>query len=230
MYERLTHPQLEHEVCHLVRRGSPDHAKTLWLDLRQSCHFSLIMDLARYSKTWCCAKCNTHWTRHDNFVRHLNTCTGVRREVFKGGNFDPNQNNLFVRLSRLGVDIPKDLRYYPYFAVYDIECLLVPSDKALYEKKHVPVSISVNSNVPNYDTPKCFHLKDPTAVEELVRRFIAYSNEISDAAYTALKSTLAPYVDAIRQRGREARRIELRSSRGDATKGGPHYRTTTLRS
>lgn len=116
---------------------------------------------------------------------------------------------LFVQLEQLNIDIPSDLRFYPYFAVFDIECLLVDSDKPLFDKVHVPVSILANSNVPNFNSTVCFHLFSEGGVKDLVQRFLDYSNHLSERAYEIVKELLPVYVDRIQKERARLRKLEL---------------------
>ena len=74
VYEHIMHPQLEREVCSLVRRGSPEYEdQTLFLDYGRGGHFSLITDMGRYSNTWTCYKCHARFNREYGFMIHAST-------------------------------------------------------------------------------------------------------------------------------------------------------------
>ena len=56
---------------------------------------------------------------------------------------------------------PASLRYYPYRATFDFQCYLdttqLPSDsdKVQWIARHVPLSVSVASNVPGHEQVQC---------------------------------------------------------------------------
>ena len=84
------------------------------------------------------------------------------------------------------------LRYYPYRATFDFECyfnderLPTNTDHVEWIARHVPLSVSVASNVPCYITDG----DSDKLVEEMMNNLIA----ISDAAYDSL---LLSYVDVL---------------------------------
>ena len=57
---------------------------------------------------------------------------------------------------------PKTLRFYPYRATFDFECffdgeaLPANSDRVQWIARHVPLSVSVASNVPGHEPPRCY--------------------------------------------------------------------------
>ncbi|KAL8613898.1 hypothetical protein ACOMHN_032888 [Nucella lapillus] len=83
---------------------------------------------------------------------------------------------------------------FPYRATFDLEAYLsqddlptvqTPDPKTVYTSKHVPMSVSVCSKVPDYREPVCFVSSgDP---QDLVNRMIDHIEEISDKAYKLLK-------------------------------------------
>ena len=70
---------------------------------------------------------------------------------------------------------------YPYRITYDYECyfdtkdLPSSSDKLTWRAKHVPLSVSVCSNVPGYEKPQCLITEGKP--EDLVSRMIEYMKE-----------------------------------------------------
>ena len=78
------------------------------------------------------------------------------------------------------------LRYYPYRATFDFECYFdrdnVPadSDRVQWIARHVPLSVSLASNVPGYETPRCYVTEDDS--DKLVADMMAGLVATSDAA------------------------------------------------
>ena len=77
-------------------------------------------------------------------------------------------------------------RYYGYRAIYDYECyfksnLSEPSDKQMWEAYHIPLSISIHSNVPGHEQSVCF-VTDGNSTH-LVERMLTKLHEISVTAY-----------------------------------------------
>ena len=93
--------------------------------------------------------------------RHELTCPGGIRRVYKGGVYHPTPS-VFQRLEDEGIHVVDVLRFYPYRATFDFECFFdgenLPNatDHVEWVARHVPLSVSVASNVPGYEAPRCF--------------------------------------------------------------------------
>lgn len=71
--------------------------------------------------------------------------------IFEGGNYKP-QPTIFELLSINGINVPKELTYYPYFIFYDFETYLKPDienkvdGQLQYTGSHNLLSISLMGN------------------------------------------------------------------------------------
>ena len=69
---------------------------------------------------------------------------------------------MFQRLDDEGITVVDTLRFYPYRATFDFECLFdadnlhADSDRVQWIARHVPLSVSLASNVPGHETPHCY--------------------------------------------------------------------------
>ena len=92
---------------------------------------------------------------------HELTCEGGIRCIYKGGVYHPTPS-VFQRLEDKGIHVVDVLRFYPYRATFDFECffdgenLPTTTDHVEWVARHVPLSVSVASNVPGYEAPRCF--------------------------------------------------------------------------
>ena len=112
------------------------------------------------------------------------------RHVFPGGVYKVPQT-IFDLLEDEGIVIPEELKYFPYRATFDFECYFKKEDqyprntaKLTWEAEHVPLSVSVCSNVPGYDELKCFVSSGNT--REMLKQFIDYLVEIIQKSYALL--------------------------------------------
>ena len=97
---------------------------------------------------------------------------------------------IFDKLERVDVVVPHSERFYDFLATFDCESALRPvrklsdddddAEKTTYLNTHIPVSISVASNVPDFTDAKFFCDEDPST---LVRDFVNHLREISDVAF-----------------------------------------------
>ena len=138
-------------------------SKRTWnvhLNLEQD-HFSLIIDIATYAKSFTCKTCNRVFTRKHGATSH--TCLAKDAAQFKfAGEPFVQTKTIFDKLEDIGVCVDEAKRYYPYRITYDIETYMdnegVPEDtpQCSYEAVHRLMSISACSNVPGFTEPKCF--------------------------------------------------------------------------
>ena len=177
----------------LVRRSLMTYEDTMCLNLYKK-HFSYIRDLPKYSDCYSCPKCGKLFPKPSRLQKHEKTCTGKVRFVFPGGMVSP-QKSVFQKLEDYCISVDERDRYYPYRATFDIEtmCQQEPegegepqssSKKLTWRAKHVLLSVSVCSNVPDYEQPKC--LVSEGSEKSLIDRLMQYLNEISDKASSLL--------------------------------------------
>ena len=177
-------------TAELVRRSPCQYIETMYLNLYEA-HFSYIKDIRMYSHSYKCSKCEQAlWESSWELHRHERTCEAGIRRVYNGGVYRPPAS-IFERLDDEGIIVSPVLRYFPYRATFDFECyfsderLPVNSDKLQWSARHVPLSVSVASNVPGYEPALCF-VTDGDA-DKLVGCMMTRLNTISDAAFESLK-------------------------------------------
>ena len=193
------------DTCHtarLVHRSMDRYPTTLLLNLYEQ-HFSYIKDLSRYAKSYTCPLCKATFPNQTRLRRHAETCTTAIQRKYPGGVFR-NQPTLFEELAEMGIYIPEAVdRFYPYRACYDFEAYLEPLDddattRTTWTSHHVPMSVSVNSNIPGHDYPVCFvSTGDP---HELVQRMMAYLSTLSRASATLLTERYAVILNQLEER------------------------------
>ena len=188
---------LREESAQLVRRSLGKHDNTMYVNLYEP-HFSYIKDIRMYSHSYKCSKCeNSLWKYPSLLKRHELTCEAGVRHVYNGGVYHPPPS-VFERLDDEGIVVDEGLRYYPYRGTFDFECyfsderLPINSDKLQWSARHVPLSVSVASNVPGYEPAQCY-ITDGDS-DKLVAYMMVHLTAISDTAYDAL---LPSYVDVL---------------------------------
>ena len=188
---------LREESAQLVRRSLGKHDNTMYVNLYEP-HFSYIQDMKSYSHSYMCSKCeNSLWKYPSLLKRHELTCEAGVRHVYNGGVYHPPPS-VFERLDDEGIVVDEGLRYHPYRATFDFECfftgdnLPADTDHVQWVARHVPLSVSVASNVPGYEPALCF-VTDGDA-DKLVGCMMTRLNTISDAAFASL---LPLYADVL---------------------------------
>ena len=186
-------------VGELVRRSPCQYIETMYLNLYET-HFSYIRDIKVYSHSYKCSKCGESLWKYPSLLkRHELTCEGGIRRVYKGGVYHTTPS-IFQRLDDEGIVVDEALRYYPYRATFDFECFFtgdnLPADTNTlqWSARHVPLSVSIASNVPGYEDALCY-VTDGDA-DKLVADMMTRLNTISDAAFASL---LPLYADVLNE-------------------------------
>ena len=186
-------------VGELVRRSPCQYIETMYLNLYET-HFSYIRDIKVYSHSYKCSKCGESLWKYPSLLkRHELTCEGGIRRVYKGGVYHTTPS-IFQRLDDEGIVVDEALRYYPYRATFDFECffsgdnLPADTDHVQWSARHVPLSVSIASNVPGYEDARCY-VTDGDA-DKLVADMMTRLNTISDAAFASL---LPLYADVLNE-------------------------------
>ena len=181
----------ERPTAELVRRSVCKYPTTLYLNLHET-HFSFIQDVRMYCHSYRCRKCNSLWTHAWKLRQHENTCTSGVRRTFPGGVYHSTPS-IFERLDDENNRVDESLRYYPYRATFDFECwfdtehLPSDSDQVHWVARHVPLRVSVASNVPGHERVKCLVTNGDTNM--LVINMMTILISMSDAAYDSIKDS-----------------------------------------
>ena len=136
--------------------------------------------------------------------RHEKTCDGKVHLKYPGGAYHVPKT-IFEELEDEGIIVPEEARYFPYRAMFDFEWFfdkekvheLKNTEKLNWESAHVPLSVSVCSNVPSFEDPKCFVSNgDPNV---FIREFMQYLVSISTKSASILREQFAPVFEALKQ-------------------------------
>ena len=181
--------KLDKLSAQLVRRSIGKYDDTMYVNLYET-HFSYIQNMKSYSHTYRCSKCDHSLWRYPSWLeRHERTCEGSVHRIYKGGVYHTTPS-VFQRLDDEGISVANTLRFYPYRATFDFECffdgenLPTDSDRVQWIARHVPLSVSVASNVPGHETPHCY-ITDSDS-DKLVATMMRSLSAISDAAFDML--------------------------------------------
>ena len=181
----------------LVWRSTDQYPDTMYVNIFEI-HFSYIKDINMYSRSWRCRNCEQAlWKSSWELYRHERTCEAGVNRIYKGGVYRP-PSSVFERLDDEGIVVGDYLRFYPYRATFDFESfftgdtLPADTDHVQWVARHIPLSVSVASNVPGYEPALCF-VTDGDA-DKLVGSMMTRLNTTSDAAFASL---LPLYADVL---------------------------------
>ena len=188
-------------TAELVRRSMGHYADTMNMNLHET-HYSYIRDIGKYCHSYRCRKCGDSLWKYPSWLKiHESTCEGGIRRVYKGGVYHPPPS-VFERLDDEGIVVDEGLGYYPYRATFDFECfftgdkLPADTDHVQWMARHVPLSVSVASNVPGYEPAQCY-ITDGDS-DKLVADMMDHLTAISDAAFESLKPSYESVLDKLK--------------------------------
>ena len=181
--------KLNDTSAQLVRRSLRKYANTMYVNLHET-HFSLIHDIKAYSHSYRCSKCEDSLWKYPAWLeRHELTCEAGVRRVYGGGVYHTTPS-VCQRLDDEGITVVDTLGFYPYRATFDFECffdrenLPTDSDRVQWIARHIPLSVSLASNVPCHETPQCYVTDGDS--DKLVGSMMSDLSAISDAAFDML--------------------------------------------
>ena len=175
------------------------HNDTMYVNLYEN-HTSYITDFKLYAKKYQCPQCLRHFAYKQNWKRHIRTCSNVKKVKFPGG-FYKSPKTVFEELEEYGIHVATELCTFPYFAVYDFEAMLQQirnqsSQKLEFTHRHAPISVSMNSNVPGFESPH--HIVNAN-LDDLLEQMIVYLSQISEKACALTREKLKHVFDLLQQ-------------------------------
>ncbi|KAJ8306861.1 hypothetical protein KUTeg_014945 [Tegillarca granosa] len=163
-----------------VYKSRGRYESSMYVNLYQN-HASYINNFATYAQKFQCQMCQRLFNRSNKLRVHQKTCTKQTTFKYPGG-FHQAQLSIFDKLDEFGIHVSQKERTFEWFIVYDFEAMLQKTDQKQtdylqWTAQHVPISVSICSNVEGYTDAMCFI--DPNQ-ERLVEQMIAAMSEISE--------------------------------------------------
>lgn len=152
-------------------------------------HLMYISKFDTYCSKFSCRSCSKLFSRRDKCEDHSKTCEKNTKIKFPGGYYSLPKN-VFELLAEIDIIVDKENRQYPYFMVFDFESMLVKQTTDTSESKltwiaeHKPVSVSICSNVRDFEDPKFILDSD---LHSLLSQMVDYMYTISDKCYSLAK-------------------------------------------
>lgn len=129
----------------LVRRSRGNYGnKFLNVNLYEDIHFSYIKNLAQYTKTWRCQFCEHLFDTLQHYNAHRGVCIESHKDVYPGGGWG-RKPDLFEQMTELGWHVPKEMRFYRYYATFDYE--------ARFKKLDIDVATPQKAEVQQSEAP-----------------------------------------------------------------------------
>ena len=186
-----------------VRRSTDEYLDTMFVNIFET-HFSYIKDINMYSRSWRCRNCEQAlWKSSWELYRHERTCEAGVNRIYKGGVYRP-PSSVFERLDDEGIVVGDSLRFYPYRATFDFESfftgdtLPADTDHVQWVARHIPLSVSVASNVPGYEDAQCYVTDGDS--DKLLGAMMSGLVVTSDAAFASLLPSYEDVLDELNAR------------------------------
>jgi hypothetical protein len=188
----------EKEVVTPIFKSMQRFSDTMNLNLYEN-HLSYIANMNVFAKKFKCVKCEELFRSQSNLKRHVATCIAATKYVYPGGFFSPSKT-VFDELEEIGIYVREEDRIFEWFLVFDFEALLLKtniktSEKLQWSHKHVPMSVSVCSNVDGFKQPKCFVNID---TDDLLKSMVDYMYLISNTAYILAREKWSHVVEMLK--------------------------------
>ena len=173
-------------AVHPRYQSSRKYGDRLALNLFET-HLSLVTNIEAYLSKFKCVNCQRHFSKLRYLKQHQGRCARSTRLEFTHDHYKPTPT-IFDELEEVGLNVPVSERVFPWFATYDCEAILKPtddhSDKLQWIARHEVISVSISSNIPEHRTARCFVDGDST---ELFEKVCNYLKTLSDASYSAAR-------------------------------------------
>ena len=196
----------------LLRRSTGQNATTATF-IRHDRHMCYVPNPKKVLKDYTCSSCHATFTSPSKLARHEVICSDRIKQKYPGGPYVLPQL-CFEQLAEEGIVVPKHLRLFPFVAVFDFESMCRPSDDlqdtdtTSFLGKHIPISVSISSNL----------LQEPiflcnTNPEALIVEFVDTLERIGQQSESIMSKRLEPAIQQLEGRlaGIEA---ELRKRQG----------------
>ncbi len=159
--------------------GQDKYERTMYLNKYET-HVSLITSIDNYTKRYQCRHCKRLQSKFHDMERHEKTCKKMTKFRFPSGAYHYFKT-VHKELQTVGISVPEKDQFYHWFLVFDFESLLIQTNKTSttgrteYISEHIPVSVSLCSNVTGFKEPHFILSEDP---KHLVQQMIGYCYKV----------------------------------------------------
>ena len=177
----------------ITRRSSMKRSKTTSL-LRYENHICWTADISKFLKKFRCYVCDQFFDRSFNLLRHMQNCSENTQHKYPTGAYQLSET-IFERLEDVNINVPHELRLFSHLIVFDFESVTVPdstlknTDLTSWIGKHVPISVSISSNL--LSEPIFICNEDPL---QLIRDFVSSLSNIAEKSTLLMREKLNDFV------------------------------------
>ena len=199
----------EDETISYIRKSSFNETRIpIYLNLYLD-HFSYITDLQQLAKVYLCKRCSMKFRNNYDMQRHFDSCTLEQKDVFnKFPKLWEKARNLIVDLTDLH-DINMDFKY-DYLITFDLESInhkmiQMVGEKLTYVGKHIPVSVSIATNVPGFEEEKFILSENP---KEITTLMFEYFDKIALKAKELMINKMQPLLNHLSTEAKSLAKVQ----------------------
>ena len=169
-----------------ARRSVKKYENTVRL-LRYNNHLCYVNNINAVFQSFRCPNCDTFFNRTFSLERHLTTCSGRVKNVYPRNVYQIRET-LFDKLDSFGIKYTSERKLFKTLAIFEFDSISVQEETlrdtitTTWIGKHVPISVSISSNL--VDEPICLCNSDP---HHLDASFIGVLENLASQSKTKMK-------------------------------------------
>ena len=138
-------------VGELARRSIKKYEKNVQL-IQYNSHICYVDNIHALFKAFRCPTCDTYFQKTGNLERHLVRCSERVKHIYPKNVYQLRET-LFDKLDSFGIQYTDDQKLFTNLAVFEFESICIPEEKfknsatTTWIGKHVPISVSISSNL-----------------------------------------------------------------------------------
>ena len=138
-------------VGELARQSIKKYERNVQL-IRYNSHICYVDKLNALFKAFRCPTCDTYFQKTGNLERHLVRCSERVKHIYPKNVYQLRET-LFDKLDSFGIQYTDNQKLSTNLAVFDFESICIPEEKfkntdtTTWIGKHVPISVSISSNL-----------------------------------------------------------------------------------
>ena len=138
-------------IRELARRSVQKNDNTVRL-LRYNNHICYVSNIKAVFQSFRCPNCDTFFNRTFNLERHLTTCSERVKKIYPRNVYQIRET-LFDKLDSFSINYTSEQKLFKNIAIFDFESICVQEETfrdtitTTWIGKHVPVSVSISSNL-----------------------------------------------------------------------------------
>jgi hypothetical protein len=185
------------ESIEYVRKSNYNSSRTrIYINLYLG-HFSFIPSLSRLAKMYICNRCGAKSRDNNNLMKHIDLCTLKQQDTFeKSPKVYEKKRNEIVELCDW-FDVNCDFRF-DYLITYDLEAILMKinelSSKLKFVQKHVPLSVSIATNVPGFENEHFILSREPDTITE---QMFEHFDKIAEKSRELMLKKMSPLIEKV---------------------------------